>query len=280
MPTKKQPGVVLLDSGVDPHPDLTDCVRVFIDFLHQRKKPYDDYGHGTHIAGIIAGTGKMSNGKRKGYSPGCPLYVLKILDEHGEGRREYVRRALDWIQMHKEQYNLRILNFSLGSGPGDTANQQKILEMVDPMVEQGMIVIAAAGNLGPGRGSVTAPGSSKKVITVGASDMLKYTMVYSGRGPTKECVCKPDVVFPGSNIVSCCARCENRGLYCTKSGTSMSSAAVAGLTAELLKRYPKATHREIKNSMRYCCSTLHMDQNAQGWGKLEPALFLERNPSL
>lgn len=280
MSVQQYPSVVILDSGMDVHPDLAGNLRMFIDFVHQKNEPYDDYGHGTHIAGIIAGSGKMSGGRYRGYAPGCPLYILKILDEHGEGRREDVKKALAWIEAHKEHYDLKILNFSLGSGPGNPGNQKKIMEMVDHMVEKGMIVIAAAGNLGPGRGSVTAPGSSKKVITVGASDMLSFTSVYSGRGPTKDCVCKPDIVFPGTNIMSCCAACEKKGSYCAKSGTSMSSAAVSGLTARLLRQYPKATHREIKNSMRYCCSDLHMEQNIQGWGRLEPSLFLERNPAL
>ncbi len=280
METKQAPGVVLLDSGIDPHPDLSGCVRLFIDFLHQKKTPYDDYGHGTHIAGIIAGTGRMSEGRFRGYAPGCPLYVLKILNERGEGSRSHVEQALDWICRNKETYGLRILNFSLGAGPGNARNYQSILAMADHMVEEGMIVIASSGNLGPKSGSVTAPGGSKKVITVGASDMLTMASVYSGRGPTPECICKPDIVFPGQQITSCAAACEKKGWYCKKSGTSMSSAAVAGLCARLLEKYPHASHKAIKSSMRYCCTDLSLGKNTQGWGRLEPSLFLGRNPLL
>lgn len=280
MKTSAYPSVVILDSGIDSHPDLTENLCVFIDFVHQKTEPYDDYGHGTHIAGIIGGSGRMSGGKYKGYAPGCPLYVVKILDEHGEGSLQHIRQALEWIEAHQARYDLRILNISLGSGPGHSDIQEKILRMVDHMVENGMVVIAAAGNLGPARGSVTAPGSSRKVITVGASDMLTFSHAYSGRGPTKDCVYKPDIVFPGKHIVSCCAACERRGQYCEKSGTSMSSAAVSGLTAKLLRRYPYASHKDIKTSMRYCCTDLHLEQNIQGWGQLEPALFLGRNPLL
>lgn len=280
MKEKPSPGVVLLDSGIDMHPDLKDSVRLFIDFLHQKKTPYDDYGHGTHIAGIIAGNGHMSGGRCKGHAPGCPLYVLKILNERGEGSRRHVEQALDWICQNKEKYNLRILNFSLGAGPGNAGNYQAILSMADHMVEEGLIVIASAGNLGPKSGSVTAPGGSKKVITVGASDMLKLSPVYSGRGPTPDCICKPDIVFPGQQILSCAAACEKKGWYCKKSGTSMSSAAVAGLCERLLERYPDASHKAIKNSMRYCCTDLSLDKNTQGWGRLEPSLFFGRNPFL
>lgn len=280
MVTDAYPGVVLLDSGMDPHPDLTGCVRLFIDFLHHKTALYDDYGHGTHIAGIIAGSGQMSAGQFRGQAPGCPLYILKILDHRGEGKRQHVEEALDWICANKKKYDLEILNFSLGAGPGNHSNYQAILEMADHMVEEGLVVVASAGNLGPASGSVTAPGGSKKVITVGASDMLTKTTVYSGRGPTRDCICKPDIVFPGKRITSCAASCENKGWYCTKSGTSMSSAAVAGLCARLMARYPTAGHREIKNSMRYCCKDLHLDRNTQGWGLLWPEWFLDKNPVL
>lgn len=275
------PAVVILDSGIDvTHPDLTKSVQSFVDFVHGRQDPYDDYGHGTHIAGIIAGNGKMSGGKYKGYAPDCPLHVLKILDEHGQGSRRSIREALSWVEQNQKAYQLRILNFSLGSESRNTENQEEILALVDKMVEIGLVVIAAAGNLGPWRGSVTAPGSSKKVITVGASDMLARTRIYSGRGPTAECVCKPDIVFPGKNIVSCGAAVEKTGWYCRKSGTSMSSAAVSGLTAKLLSRYPNLSHRDIKLFMHSCCTDLHLDRNIQGWGRLEPQLYLNKNPLL
>lgn len=281
MENAEYPDVVILDSGIDEtHPDLTGCVRSFVDFVHGRSRPYDDYGHGTHIAGTIAGNGQMSGGKYRGYAPGCPLHILKILDEYGKGSRQSVREALIWVEEHREEYSLRIVNFSLGSDSRNSGNQEEILSMVDRMVEIGLIVIAAAGNLGPWRGSVTAPGSSKKVITVGASDMLARTKIYSGRGPTAECVCKPDIVFPGRNIVSCAAAVEKTGWYCRKSGTSMSSAAVSGLTAKLLSRYPKLTHRDIKFFMHSCCTDLHLDRNVQGWGRLEPQLYLNKNPLL
>lgn len=275
------PGVVLLDSGIDgAHPDLSGTVRSFVDFVKGRTEPYDDYGHGTHIAGIVAGNGKMSGGRYKGYAPGCPLHVLKILDERGQGSRQSVREALAWVEEHYEKYGLRILNFSLGSDSKNRGKQREILAMVDHMVEMGLIVIAAAGNMGPWRGSVTAPGSSKKVITVGASDMLLRTKIYSGRGPTAECVCKPDLVFPGKNIVSCAASVEGTGWYCVKSGTSMSSAAVSGLTAALLARYPGLTHKDVKFFIHSCCTDLHMERNIQGWGRLEPRLYLGKNPLL
>ena len=281
MEKNKYPPVVILDSGMDAaHPDLANTVQGFVDFVHDRKEPYDDFGHGTHIAGIIAGNGEMSSGKYKGYAPGCPLYVLKILDEHGQGTRQSVKEALRWVEENRETYGLRILNFSLGTENTNSRNQEEVLEMVDRMVELGLIVIAAAGNMGPWRGSVTAPGSSKKVITVGASDMLSRTRVYSGRGPTSECVCKPDIVFPGKNIVSCAAAAEKMGWYCKKSGTSMSSAAVSGLTAVLLSKHPDLTHRDIKLFMHSCCTDLLLDRNIQGWGRLEPQLFLYKNPQL
>ncbi len=281
MENQTYPHVVILDSGIEAqHPDLQGSVINFIDFVQGKKVPYDDYGHGTHIAGIIAGTGKMSGGRYRGYAPGCPLHVLKILDDKGQGSRSNIWKALNWVEEQQKTYPLRILNFSLGADSDNSQNQREILAMVDHMVDLGLIVIAAAGNMGPWRGSVTAPGSSKKVITVGASDMLLHTPVYSGRGPTAECICKPDVVYPGKNIVSCAASGENTGWYCRKSGTSMSSAAVSGLTAALLARYPDMGQREVKFFLRQCSRDLGLDRNIQGWGKLDPRLYLRKNPLL
>ena len=127
MEKNKYPPVVLLDSGMDAtHPDLAKAVQGFVDFVHERKAPYDDFGHGTHIAGIIAGDGRMSEGKYKGYAPGCPLYVLKILDENGQGTRRAVKEALHWVEENRERYGLRILNFSLGTENNNSRNQEEV----------------------------------------------------------------------------------------------------------------------------------------------------------
>lgn len=136
----------------------------------------------------------------------------------------------------------------------------------------------AAGNNGPAPQSITTPGTSRKVITVGASDdsgmvevMGSMTSDYSGRGPTKECICKPDVVAPGSNIFSC--RAINKGIfqstkvmYEKKSGTSMSTPIVSGCAALILSANPKLSNNEVKMILINGAEDLGYDKSRQGNG--------------
>ena len=147
-----------------------------------------------------------------------------------------------------------------------------------------MVVVAAAGNLGPKEGTITTPGDSKKIITVGSSDDQYYIdqrgntkKHYSGRGPTKECVCKPDVVAPGSYIRSCNAKfARQRGQpYVVKSGTSMATPIVSGAIADLLSKYPEMSNVEVKLKLRESSSAMGADHNRQGWGQLNMKKLLE-----
>ncbi|HCT90857.1 MAG TPA: peptidase S8 [Lachnospiraceae bacterium] len=272
--TGKNIDIVSLDSGIEGHPDFEGRIASFIDFVNGRETLYDDFGHGTHVAGIIAGSGRMSGGVCRGYAPAARLHVLKILDNKGNGSRDAIHRALGWIRENQASKSLRILNFSVGTVENDRTLHREILDAVEGMVEMGLIVVAAAGNLGPRAGTVTAPGSSRKVLTVGASDMLQHSFAYSGRGPTMDCVCKPEVIFPGKRVRACAASVENKGWYCEKSGTSMSSAAVAGILACYLEKYPNATNRDIKLRIRECTRDLGYPMNVQGWGELDVKKFL------
>lgn len=266
--------IVVLDSGIEAHPDFEGRIASFIDFVKGRETMYDDFGHGTHVAGIIAGSGKMSAGAVIGHAPRARLHVLKILDNKGNGSKEAIRQALGWIQANRERKNLRILNFSVGTVENNRTLHREILDVVERMVEMGLIVVAAAGNLGPRAGTITAPGSSRKVLTVGASDMLQRSFAYSGRGPTMDCVCKPEVIYPGKRIKACAASCEKKGWYCEKSGTSMSSAAISGIIACYLEKCPRATNRDIKLRIRECTRDLGYPMNVQGWGYLDEKRFL------
>lgn len=266
--------IVILDSGIDPHPDFEGRIISFVDFVHGKAECYDDYGHGTHVAGIAAGSGKMSKGAYAGYAPKARLHVLKVLDHKGNGSRSAFLQALSWIEANYKKKHLRILNFSVGTISGDRRLHNDLIRSVDRMVALGMIVIAAAGNAGPRPGSVTAPGSSRKVLTVGASDMLNSSMPFSGRGPTAECICKPEIVFPGRQVTACAAFTEHKGYYCEKSGTSMASAGVSGVTACLLQKEPQLTNKDIKLRAMRASVDLGYPINVQGWGKLDVNRYL------
>ena len=141
-------------------------------------------------------------------------------------------------------------------------------------------VIVAAGNEGPEARSVTTPGISRKVITVGCSDDDREVLVggnrmvdYSGRGPTAACICKPDLVAPGCSVVSCSSRADK---YTIKSGTSMSTPIVSGAVALLLERFPDMSNKDVKLRLRESSVDIGLPRNQQGWGLLDVGKMLER----
>ena len=218
------------------------------------------------MAGILAGDGTASDRRYQGVAPGCHLVAAKVLDRRGNGRLQDVLRALQWISFNQNLYGIRIINISVGAAAKDSKAAARLIKAVEQAWDQGFVVVTAAGNMGPAYGSVTAPGSSKKVITVGASDMLDRISSVSGAGPTAECVCKPDLVAPGADVISCA---NKRNSYAIKSGTSMSTPRVSGAIALLLQKDPFLTNVEVKMLLRESCLDLGYPRNRQGWGKLD-----------
>ena len=257
----------VLDTGISPHPDLEGRIVAFGDMLHGKRRMYDDNSHGTHVAGIIAGSGKMSSGVYAGIAPASRIVAVKVLDQKGEGKIRHLIEGIRAILKNREKWEIRIV--------------------VDRMWDEGLVVVTAAGNFGPRRGTVTIPGVSKKVITVGASDdgeqkdrFGKVGTNYSGRGPTFECVCKPDLVAPGSYIRSCngFGQKKNQKMYSVKSGTSMSAPIVSGAAALLLSKYPDMKNVEVKLRLLMSADDMGKDANIQGRGLLNIEKLL--NPKL
>lgn len=259
-------GVAVLDTGLYPHIDFGNRILGFQDFLNHRSYPYDDSGHGTHVSGIIAGDGSACNRRYCGIAPECHLIASKILDKRGNGKLQDVLRALQWLTFNQKRYGIRIINISVGTAVQESRSSAKLIKAVEQAWDHGFVVVTAAGNMGPGYGTVTAPGSSKKVITVGSSDLLDRISSVSGAGPTAECVCKPDLVAPGADVISCA---NKRGCYAVKSGTSMSTPKVSGAIALLLQKDPRLTNVEVKMLLRESCQDLGYPRNRQGWGKLD-----------
>ena len=113
--TGKGVGVALLDTGIYPHIDFKNRIWAFADFVSYKCRPYDDNGHGTHVAGILAGDGTASMGRYKGVAPGCGITSLKVLDGNGNGSRENVLQAFQWILENRNRYRIRIVNISVGT---------------------------------------------------------------------------------------------------------------------------------------------------------------------
>ena len=270
--TGKGIGVCIMDTGIYEHIDFAGRIWAFYDFLAFKRRPYDDNGHGTHVAGLVAGDGTASMGKYRGAAPGCGIIALKVLDRYGNGSQEDVLRAFRWIREYRQQYRIRVVNISVGTTCNSKKDHTGLLKSVEQLWDEGMVIVTAAGNLGPKPGSITAPGSSKKVITVGSSDLLEGRGAISGRGPTEECVCKPDIVAPGNKIMSCVP--GKPFSYGVKSGTSMSTPLVTGAIACALEKDPALTNTDIKTMLMNSADDMGLPRNLQGWGKFNRRKFL------
>jgi serine protease AprX len=283
-------GVAVIDSGVTAwHDDLTDPahpdaqrVDQFVDFVGGRLSPYDDYGHGTHIAGIVAGNGFDSSGARSGIAPGTRLVVLKVLDGSGQGRISNVIAAIGYAILNKNRFNLRIINLSIAAGVYESYNLDLLALAAKRAVDEGLVVVASAGNAGrdpEGRtqyGAITAPGNAPWVLTVGASSHMGTTdraddtiALFSSRGPTSiDRMAKPDLVAPGVGIVSLSdpnsflfasrPSAQLNGTvstpsppYLSLSGTSQAAPVVTGTIALMLQANPALTPTAVKAILQY-----------------------------
>lgn len=275
----KNIGIAIIDTGLAPHPDYRERIVGWMDILHEQPFPYDDSGHGSHVAGIAAGSGLLSHGQYKGVAPLANLIGIKVLNKQGNGTVSDIMKALRWIQKNYQQYGIRIINISIGANDRQAFDEDcAFVQKVNELWDMGLIIVAAAGNQGPGPQTISAPGNSRKVITVGSlPDQSSSLSSHSGSGPTLSCIKKPDVVAPGSHIISCCP--PNRGKtfsYSVKSGTSMSTPVVSGAIAVLLSKYPYLSPREVKIRLKRSCTDLHLPHEQQGWGLLHVSNLLKK----
>ena len=276
--TGKNVTAAILDTGIMAHPDLAGRIVGRKDCVNGKEKIYDDNGHGTHVAGILAGDGRCRNGLYAGIAPGASLVPVKVLNHKGGGRITDVLQGIQYVMRERVRLNIRIVNVSIGTlSHEEDRDDARLLFWVERLWDMGIIVIAAAGNKGPGAGTITIPGVSRKVITVGACDKIHQNelpggniQMYSGCGPTKDCVMKPDLSTPGNRIFSCNYAFPMRSSYAyiSKSGTSMSTPVVSGAAALLLEKYPDMSNLEVKLRFWNSCDDLGLPESQQGHGQL------------
>ncbi len=277
-------GVALIDSGVEPTANLAGRISGFFDLTGgtvRRAAPYDDYGHGTHVAGLIAGSGVLSARQFEGVAPGVRLTVFKVLDGTGQGRTSDVVRAIDYIVQNRERLGVDVINLSIGHPVFEPAASDPLVQAIEQATRAGLVVVAAAGNCGinpvtgePGYAGITSPGNAPSAITVGAlltqgtparSD--DEVAPFSSRGPTwYDAFAKPDVVAPGDRLVSIgvpgSALYEQYptlrvsgpfgGSYLRLSGTSMATAVTTGVVALAIE-----ANREREPGTRYRSRPTH-----------------------
>ncbi len=268
------------------HPDLSDRALCFRDFVGHRNLMYDNNGHGTHVCGILCGSGHLSAGRYRGMAPGARLVVGKVLDEKGEGSTETMLEGIEWVLEIKRRYGVRILNISVGIGTLKEAGKEQLLQKkIDELWRSGVLVVCAAGNKGPGDGTISSVGGSS-VVTVGCYDgayagrsKIKC-QAYSGRGMPGSLVRKPDLVAPGTDIISCNLNYKNfyggnRNPYIAKSGTSMATPVVSGAAAILFQQFPGLTNEKGKQRLQFTATDLGLPWNQQGWGMLHVGHLLD-----
>jgi subtilisin family serine protease len=288
-------GVAVIDSGVTSwHDDLTkgsvyktfpygnQRVAKFVDFVGGHTLPYDDNGHGTHVAGIIAGNGYDSGNEKAGIAPNASIVSLKVLDGNGQGSISNVIAALNWVATNYQAYNIRVINLSVGAPIRESYWTDPLTLACKRIAELGITVVTAAGNRGKdatGRlmyGGITAPGNAPWVLTVGASSTQgtptradDVMADYSSSGPTAiDFAAKPDLVAPGTGTVSLLSAgslfaatkltslISGSGFspnkpYLALSGTSMAAPVVSGTVALMLQANPSLTPNLIKAILQY-----------------------------
>ena len=266
--------IAILDTGVDyTHPDLEDnyIQNLSYDFVNDDNDTMDDNGHGTHIAGIAVGKGKESNYQYVGVAPDAKLYVFKILDENGEGNYEtYVagmEASIDPNGDGDTSDHVDIVSLSFGTEePGNSTD--RLCQVADDLVGAGIVVVAAAGNLGDKNRTITSPGCAQNAICVGSTDKDDKIAFSSSRGPVEwngNYMIKPDIVAPGVSITST----KNGGGYTIKSGTSMATPHIAGAAALILQANPDFSPDEVKSVLKETAVDLNYDPNTQGSGRID-----------
>jgi subtilisin family serine protease len=269
--------VALVDTGVADVADLAGRVVPVTDDITGAVTPCqnlsgeshcgDSYGHGTFVAGLIAGDGAASGGRWKGAAPGARILSVKIAGRDGSADVSKVIAAIQWVVSFKDRYGVRVLNLSLGTDSTQSYRVDPLNYAVEKAWDAGIVVVVSASNRGPAAGTIAKPGDDPLVVTVAATDDMGTPGLgddrlpdFSSRGPTAaDGLAKPDVAAPGAHVVSLRApgsAVDARfpssvdGAYRQGSGTSMAAGVVSGVVAGMLEAAPTMTPDRVKFALR------------------------------
>ena len=259
------PTIAVIDSGVDPsRPDLAGRVLKEVNFTSlPNNSPHDGRGHGTFVASIAAGSGNSY----AGVAPNAKIVSLDVVDDTGMGMSSDVIAAADWILANKDQYNIRVANFSLHGSQPSTFRFDPLNKAVERLWFSGVVVVAAAGNYGATQhGVLYSPGNDPFVITVGAVDVDgslnthdDFAAPWSAYGSTLDGFAKPEISAPGRYMIGAVPPGASLALerpdrvvepgYLLMSGTSFATPVVAGTAAYILARHPNFTPDQVKGAL-------------------------------
>jgi serine protease AprX len=289
--------VALLDTGIADVPDLAGRVLSVTDDVTGKVTACenlsgeagcgDSYGHGTFIAGLIAGNGAASNGAYTGVAPGANLVSIKVAGRDGSSDVSNVLAGIQWAVSFRDRYGIKVLNLSLGTDSTQTYRTDPLNYAVEKAWSSGIVVVVAASNRGPGARTISKPGDDPFVITVGAVDDQGTPGLgddqlpnFSSRGPTAaDGLAKPDVVAPGAHMVS--LRAPGSAIdtqfpsfigsaYRKGSGTSMATGVVSGAVALMLQANPTMAPDRVKYALTATArSDASSDPTAVGAGVID-----------
>ncbi|MFJ5985597.1 S8 family peptidase [Lentzea sp. NPDC092896] len=276
--TGKGTTVAVLDTGVDnTHPDLADREIGERNFSNSADNG-DHYGHGTHVASIIAGTGAKSGGKYHGVAPDASILDVKVLGDNGSGQDSGIIAGMEWAV----EQGAQIINMSLGGY--DTPEIEPLEEAVNRLsADKGTLFVIAAGNSGPNARTVGSPGTADAALTVGAVDDQNEIAEFSSRGPTQAGTLKPDLTAPGVGIVAALHSDGRIGApvvdgYTSLDGTSMATPHVAGAAALLRQQHPELGGAALKARLTGTTTpTAKLTPFEQGSGRVDVAKLIKQN---
>ncbi len=266
--------VAVLDTGADAHhPDLAGRIAVAEDFSGSGNTD-DHFGHGTHVASIVGGSGAASGGTRRGVAPKADLLIGKVLDDDGYGSESGIIDGMEWAA----GAHAKVVNMSLGAD-GQADGTDPMSQALNALTAStGTLFVVAAGNTGPAPSTLGTPGAADAALTVGAVDRDDSLASFSSRGPRYgDGAVKPDVTAPGVGIVA--ARAEGTTLgdpvdshYVSLSGTSMATPHVAGAAALLVQQHPDWSPQQLKDALTSTASTVTgTGATEQGGGRVDLA---------
>ena len=238
--TTNDPKIVAFYDAIN-NPGATNGTEIF---------PYDDNGHGTHCAGITAGTG-APNYQHVGVAPHANLVGVKVLDGGGSGSFAAVMAGMEWTVEKRHEFNIRAASMSLGALTGaiewTSSEEESVNRMANEMMRAGVTLFIAAGNSG-GTATIGTPGSAEDVITVGSLDKNTAIAIYSSQGPTEEGRVKPNIAFVGSSVNAPDANTGDG--YVALSGTSMATPGAAGVAVLMYQANPDLSPFDVRNIMQ------------------------------